>query len=362
MCKVKLNLQVLVFFIGFIYSSFLSAHEQSVANIELDIENNNAKIKWSIAVEDLVRVISLDDNLDGLIKWQEILNNRQNLQLFLERNVEIFSNSQKCLVRLDELNLNANAASPRIQIFADYQCFSQPSTLTYSFMQKIDHLHVAYLELNSLQKGQKFLLKEGQRSINLKSNVSAGFGEFVIQGVKHILIGYDHLAFLIILFFSAKIISKKNEFYHTLLIYVSNFTLAHSITLMTSSLGLINLPSWFVETVIAVSVVYGAIIVIIGHSKIESSTVFGFGLIHGLGFATVLNELTGNVSIHIDLLFAFNLGVEIGQIIFLAGVLLLLKIPLQYFGYSKVSKSVATIVLLLGCYWTLDRVMGAYLV
>jgi len=183
------------------------------------------------------------------------------------------------------------------------------------------------------------------------------------------LIGLDHLAFLIILLFSAihsaknnvKLKSKKIELallYKRILVFVSAFTLAHTITLISASLSWIVLPSWFVESIIAASVAWGAFWLMFKFKPMKASTVFNFGLIHGLGFASVLADLTGDVSANIELLLGFNLGVEIGQIIFLLFSLAVIYWPLQMFGYKNLTRAVCFPILFIALIWVFERLLG----
>lgn len=133
---------------------------------------------------------------------------------------------------------------------------------------------------------------------------------YVEAGYLHILpLGLDHILFILGLF----LMSRK---FRPLLWQVTMFTLAHSITLSLSTLGIFDLPSSWVEPLIALSIAYVAI-ENIWHQKLSSTrlwVVFGFGLLHGLGFATMLAEFGLPDDGFLLALLGFNLGVEAGQI------------------------------------------------
>jgi hydrogenase/urease accessory protein HupE len=144
-------------------------------------------------------------------------------------------------------------------------------------------------------------------------------------GVKHILLGIDHLLFVLALLLITKGMKR-------LFITVTAFTIAHSITLSLSALGYVGLPGPPVEAVIALSIVFLAVEIIREHQGIATLTgrkpwlvAFIFGLLHGLGFASALSQV-GLPQQHIPLALGFfNVGVEAGQIAFIVVVLLIIR-------------------------------------
>lgn len=149
----------------------------------------------------------------------------------------------------------------------------------------------------------------------------AVFTAFVGHGVEHILFGYDHLLFVLALM----LIVRNTK---ALLLTVTAFTLAHSITLALATLGLVHLPGPPVEAAIAFSIVLVAAEIVRLHRGEPSLTArwpwvvaFAFGLLHGFGFASALSEI-GLPGDDIPLaLLAFNVGVELGQLLFIGTVL-----------------------------------------
>jgi len=144
---------------------------------------------------------------------------------------------------------------------------------------------------------------------------------FMVQGVEHILFGYDHLLFVLALILIARD-------WRALLLTVTAFTVAHSITLTLATLGFVNVPGPPVEAAIAFSILLLACEIIRIHNGQSSLTArrpwmvaFAFGLLHGLGFAGALANLALPAGdIPLALLF-FNVGVEIGQLLFIAAVI-----------------------------------------
>ena len=148
---------------------------------------------------------------------------------------------------------------------------------------------------------------------------TAGFG-YLELGIKHILSGADHLLFVLGLILLVTGL-------RALLLTVTSFTVAHSITLGMASLGVIRFPALTIEVLISLSIVFLALEVIrkradraTGMAKHPWKLAFVFGLLHGMGFAEALLKVGLPASEAIAGLFFFNLGVEAGQLIFVAGV------------------------------------------
>jgi hypothetical protein len=142
------------------------------------------------------------------------------------------------------------------------------------------------------------------------------FFRFVGSGIEHILDGFDHLLFVICLLIPFRRIRP-------LIAIVTSFTVAHSITLFASAFGLVPDALWFpplIETLIAASIVYMAFENIVGsHWQRRWVIAFGFGLVHGFGFSFALSETLQFAGRHLlTSLFAFNIGVEIGQLVVIA--------------------------------------------
>lgn len=147
---------------------------------------------------------------------------------------------------------------------------------------------------------------------------------FLYIGAKHMVTGYDHLLFLVgVLFF----LQKSRD----VLLYVSMFTIGHSITLLYGVLSDIQINAYLIDAIIGLSVVYkgfdniGGFKKVIGFSPNAKAVVLVFGLFHGFGLATKLQELQLSTDGLVANLIAFNVGVELGQFMALALVLLLLN-------------------------------------
>jgi hypothetical protein len=177
-------------------------------------------------------------------------------------------------------------------------------------------------------------------------------------GIDHILLGFDHLCFVLVLLLLIRDVRR-------LIWSITAFTVAHSITLAAASLGWVTAPSGPVEALIAfsIAVVAAEVIGVNRGQDIPGSSqpwiiAFAFGLLHGFGFAGALSQ-TGLPSDAIpSALLFFNIGVEVGQLIFVGGVLLLAFIIKRLWPQSILPTSTATAYVIggLAAYWTIDRV------
>lgn len=155
--------------------------------------------------------------------------------------------------------------------------------------------------------------------------------DYLLAGLRHILPGgFDHLLFVVGLLLAAR--STRN-----LLITVSLFTLAHSITLIIGALGWVDVSPWLVEPLILASIVW----IGITNTRLKATTqfdrvvVFGFGLLHGLGFAGALRELSLPSESVLSPLLAFSIGVELGQLVFIGAVLAMYALFRAAMGRSQ---------------------------
>jgi hypothetical protein len=181
----------------------------------------------------------------------------------------------------------------------------------------------------------------------LLGNKGVAFGPFLYIGAKHMITGYDHLLFLIgVIFF----LYKPKE----VLLYVSFFTIGHSATLLLGVLGNIHMNAYLIDAIIAVSVVYkgfdnlGGFKSVFGKQPNTKVAVLLFGLFHGFGLASKLQAFTFDKEGLFTNLIGFNIGVEIGQFIALAIVLVLISTWRRYPSFMKFSTITNTALMAAG--------------
>jgi len=183
------------------------------------------------------------------------------------------------------------------------------------------------------------------------------FGDFVVWGMHHIFIGYDHIAFLLALLLGAKRLGEVVKI-------ATSFTVAHSITLLLAAKEVIHLPSNVTESLIAASIVYVAVEnYFLKEAKYRWVLTFVFGLVHGLGFSGALGERLQDLNSIVVPVLSFNVGVELGQV-----AILLVAFPLMAWIRKAATEEAAAKrqlllvrvgsapILLLGCFWLLARI------
>lgn len=179
---------------------------------------------------------------------------------------------------------------------------------------------------------------------------------YLVVGIEHILPrGWDHVLFVV------GLVLGSGRRYKQLLLQLSAFTFAHSVTLALGAFGLVVLPSSIIEPLIALSISYVAVENLIkrGEPKYRALIVLCFGLLHGQGFARALADLELPREAFVAALVGFNLGVEVGQLIVVAAVLLALywlKSPPAFRRYAVVPGSLC--IAAIGLYWGVDRIFG----
>ncbi|MDN5479291.1 MAG: HupE/UreJ family protein [Chryseobacterium sp.] len=181
----------------------------------------------------------------------------------------------------------------------------------------------------------------------LEENTGSAFVPFLYIGAKHMLTGYDHLLFLVgVIFF----LYRTKE----ILLYVSFFTIGHSVTLLLGVLADWEINSFIIDAIIALSIIYkgfdnlGGFITFFGKQPNTKAAVLIFGLFHGFGLASKLQELSLDKDGILVNLIGFNIGVEIGQFIALALVLFAITIWRKYPSFIKFSTLTNTLLMAMG--------------
>src|SRR5690349_20501303 len=194
----------------------------------------------------------------------------------------------------------------------------------------------------------------------VKSNQGTAVAAFMYLGAKHMVTGYDHLAFLVgVIFFLYRL--------KDVVTYVSLFTVGHSITLLAGVLGGIHANSYVVDAIIGFSVVYKAFDNMDGFKRLlgfEPNTklaVLIFGLFNGFGFATKLQELDLSRNGLVTNIISFNVGVEVGQVLALTAVLIALSYWRTREGFLRHALAANTVLMAVGFSLTGYQIAGYYL-
>ena len=240
------------------------------------------------------------------------------------------------------INLNYRLEQKPQKLILDYNMFLDDS----------DPSHANYATIKLDGKQQEAILSYESRELEIgEVTFLQSATQFLLLGLEHIFTGYDHILFVISLLFGAK--TFKN-----ILSLVTAFTIAHSITLILATLEIVQLPGRFVESAIALSIIYVALINIFNpDSKHQPWLAFGFGLIHGFGFAGILSEMRLDGNHLATSLLSFNIGIEIGQLIIVSVVfpILLWVKKLTFKPVKWVIPGTSVAILAFGLVWFFER-------
>ena len=188
-------------------------------------------------------------------------------------------------------------------------------------------------------------------------STGATIRDFTLWGMKHIFVGFDHIAFLLALLLGARRVRE-------MLLIVTSFTAAHSITLLLAAFEIVSIPSRITESMIAASIVYVAVENLAAKNREKRWILtFLFGLVHGLGFSGVLRGYLEGVDSLLLPVVSFNVGVELGQLAILAVAFPLLAGLRRRIDADPASKpwplvAGSALTGLFGLAWMIDRVFA----
>jgi hypothetical protein len=334
--------------------------------------------QWDIALRDLDYAVGIDGNHDGRITWGELKESRPRITRYaLERlTVESISRGDRegCLLRPTELLVDEHVDGHYAVLRFAANCRVRPAQLVlhYGLLFDVDPTHRGLLQISSGKLSQAAVLPRSHPTvaINLQSPQRLQqFAEFVTEGVWHIWKGFDHILFLLTLLFPAVIVYRLGrweprgswrESAFDVLKVVTAFTVAHSLTLSLAVLDLIHAPSRIVESTIAATVLLGAmnnlLPVVLERRWLVA---FVFGLVHGLGFASVLADLGLHGANLALALVGFNAGVELGQFAIVIVFLPLAVLLRDTVFYRRIFVPVGSGVIgMVAMVWLISRATG----
>jgi hydrogenase/urease accessory protein HupE len=338
------------------------AHDPGLSNVELRLAGGQLIAFLAFNRADIQPWSPIDTNNDGQYTAAEFAAARPRLEAFAQGLLEITANGQ----RLTPLGSRAELDNANDVLF--YVSYAGEAALPIQakslLLAKLPPNHRQVISLIN-EQGQPLnqqILDAAHNSFDSNARPATdeaqpaafSFWEFLKLGIEHIFTGYDHLAFLFALLIVGGSLKEAAKI-------ITSFTLAHSLTLGVATLGWVNLPSTLVEVLIAASILYVGLENLWrkNHDKRWLLT-FGFGLIHGFGFASVLRELGigqggGGVALP---LFSFNLGVEVGQIAIAIVVLpLIWRLHKSPVFVKRYVPACSVLVALAGLWWLVERTL-----
>ncbi|MDB5764922.1 MAG: HupE/UreJ family protein [Herminiimonas sp.] len=309
------------------------AHKPSDSYLILGVEGNTITGQWDIALRDLDFAIGLDANGDGAITWGEVRAKHSDIAAYAMSRLQLSAEGKTCPARVTEHLVDDHTDGAYAVLRFKAECPAIVGTLQarYALFFDIDPQHKGLLRLQYQGSSSTGIFSPDKATQQFSLNKPSNLGQFLDygrEGVWHIWVGFDHILFLLALLLPAVVFDQQKKWqaisafkpaFWAVLKIVTAFTVAHSITLSLATLGIISLPSRWVESTIAVSVVIAALNNVFPLFRERRWVMaFVFGLIHGFGFASVLTDLGLPQSALILALVGFNLGVEAGQLAIVA--------------------------------------------
>ena len=310
----------------------------SYLTIRATQDQNDLTLRWDIALRDLDYVLTLDRDGNGELTWGEVRPREADITRLAISRLAFTASGQACPLESSApmmLDTHSDGNYAVLSLTAKCPLLDAKKTVLtarYSMLFDVDPSHRGLVQWigpgqdpASAAQALVFGTESAEQTLTLQP---AGrwqtFRQYLVDGVWHIWIGYDHILFLLSLLLPAVLLRRNHQWepaptlggsLKEVLKVVTAFTLAHSITLSLAAMGIISLPSRLVESVIAASVVLAALNNLRG--TIEGKRwvmAFVFGLIHGFGFASVLADLGLPKEALALALVGFNAGVEVGQL------------------------------------------------
>jgi hypothetical protein len=279
------------------------------------------------------------------------------LSAYLDEKLQLFAGGVRCESELKDTEVERLLDRDYASIELAYQCPSGDVgdlLIRYDvFFDDNDPSHSNILDYRLPRGSGQAVMTADEREFRAAEGSFAGqVRGFVRMGFEHILAGYDHVLFVIVLLLGTASLGG-------VLKVATAFTAAHSVTLILTAVGWVRVPAEVVEPLIALSIAYVALENLLGASgRTNLPVVFAFGLLHGMGFAGTL-QLASGVDLSMLLsLFTFNLGIELGQAVIILALFPVLTLVRRY-EWTRMTQVPATcLVGVVGCVWFFERLLA----
>ncbi|MGZ8289354.1 MAG: HupE/UreJ family protein [Telluria sp.] len=355
----------------------VSAHKPSDSYLALRSEGSQVNGQWDIALRDLDFAIGIDGNNDGQLTWDEIRARHADIAAYAMARLNLSADGQACALTpgAQLVDNHTDGAYTVLKFAAACPATLRQLQVGYRLFADTDPQHKGLLRLEGGKSTRTaiFGVDQPDQAFALEdSNRVSEFADYVRHGVWHIWIGFDHILFLLSLLLPAVLVWRDGRWARSpdfrsaaldVLKIVSAFTLAHSITLTLAAMQVFTLPSRWVESAIAASVVVAALNnlapVVQGRRWIAALV---FGLIHGFGFASVLADLGLPQHSMALALVGFNVGVELGQLAIVAAFLpLAYAVRASWFYHRMVLVGGSSLIVLVASLWLAERALDVQL-
>ena len=309
----EMRLRQFFVFVLFAFAGHSSnAHLINAGNLTLNVLPDKAVLLVGVPVAFFK---GIDTNQDGLLQPDEIKSQRDQIIEQLDQAIEIKMGGLKGEVVDDQiivsLHVDSQSSTPQIewlrQLKFSEDNFDLPVNVEFSERLLVNPY---FLRVQSAGGQEVAMLSSAHPSHAFFKDRWQTFLSFVIEGWVHIVFGYDHVVFIIILL-AASVQMKR------WLWVLTSFTVAHGITYALATFGLVQVKAELIEPIIAITILLTAMLNLFKiqpRLRLEMAGVFGFGLFHGLGFASAMSMQLNGARFPVSTVLGFNLGVEMGQV------------------------------------------------
>lgn len=343
-----------------------SAHMGSTKSIEVARTESGAELAVGIDAVDAALAVGLPVTAAP----ERLLERTTLLSGWLAGGLSLTSDEGPCTATVGAPQIGERDGRPSVTVGVAYDCAAGTTNLRLRddtiFEEDPDHEVFVALSGANPDEVAGVVLRADAREVVIGTNPTlwTTAKSFLGEGAIHLVTGYDHLLFLLSLILAAGLAAKRLGLRRALVDVakvVTAFTVGHSISLVAASLGLVSLPSQLVESVIAASIIVVAVMNIAKPTaSIARWPLAGaFGLIHGFGFSSVLADVGLPTAARAVALGAFNVGIELAQLGFVALVMLPLVLAANHRSYSLVVvRGGSVAIAACGCMWLAERTLG----
>lgn len=351
------------------------AHSGSTAYLQATVSGGTLQLRADYALRDLDDALGVDGNDDGQLTWAELQAATPALLAYLAPRLSVEADGVACpLTANPSVQVTDHADGPYAVVQLSGQCQGEPVEwqLTDNALFEFDASHRALLRWQQGSETSAATLSPERRSLllNGQRGSEATLRDYFREGLAHVWSGWDHMLFIAGLFLAAALRREHGRWQPVARLgpaladaakLVTAFTIAHAVTLCLTALGLVSLPSRFVESLVALSVLFAGLNNLLPMVERRALFVLAwvFGLIHGTAIAGALLELGLPTSGRLLALLGFNIGVEAAQLLL---VLLLVPLAFALRHWRAYVPAVlwpgSALVALAGLVWFIDRAFG----
>ena len=330
-----------------------AAHQTSAKYVDVSVDDNRATVAVKVAPGDVTEPLGLPPDAKPAV----VQATTPAVAAYVARWIAVTSYHRPCVAGAPR----ATSEDAWVVVTWQATCPAVPTALDFRAFFAVDKRHVAIVH-----GAHDAIVRADEPELVLRDRPS--LLAWVREGMDHIYTGRDHISFVLALLLVVMLVRRPDwsvrqpvQTLRSTATVITAFTIAHSVSLIAASLGWVHLPSRFVESMIAASIAYTAAENVV-HPDVpwRFYLTFGFGLVHGLGFASTLAVLLPPSGVIVPLL-CFNLGVEIGQLTIVVVALPAFYLAARALGAGVYRRTlmpaISVGIFILGAIWIVERVL-----